>query len=664
VSTLTEEEQRVIDNSVREAELRRIDSVVDRATRRVPDDVAENLQLEQDTGLPYQVIEQDKSEARRQARLRAIDTVNLNARSPKTATWLSNERNASIASDDIEVLEQLEHKVGELGSRRGYWDNQARGFANTMSKIGTEGAAGYAWVYEQLSKPVTRLIDTYSEFFTGEEVGAEQLAQGLEETARKWLQERDRSSELFYDYENRANIDEVIESPTPGNIADFIAEAGPSQIPYMIAAGISYPLIVSVVANQVAEERVNNDNRDGLPTDKDMYIGGATAAVSGLLERYALGKLLPGMTPKKVKGFAPFGFKEVAAGGAREAGTEFIQESLEAFGSMVDTEKGVDVNEIFKQGLAGSLVGAGMGAGLRTATVYPDYTRMIFDQSVRESFNQMESEEGQVWIDDYVSLAQSSATGGRASDAFQNFISGLDPETQIYLSSDIAAELEGAPQYVVDQLDGTGADVAMSLEQFSTDFALNEERLNFVRNHIKVRAHHLTQSQIEEREVTADTVQELVSRAEKSQAAKTEADLIFEQVKGQLASTRRMGEHTSSLAAELIPAYVVTKHEELKARGIDRSVKQIYEDMGLSIIGPGQKPNVAEEDVQVVEEGGGVEPVAQTSATQDFGDIEIVDYDTDEAGNQVEIRVKAQDKWDYNRKRLDMLERLRKCLKN
>jgi hypothetical protein len=552
-----------------------------------PDEAAESLRLSRDLEMPVDQVRGDLPAARREQKLRQNDPATLRSEAPITAQWLSQPHNAEVALEDVDILKGLEQRASTREGRRGYWENQARGFADTMSKIATEGVAGAAWLSEEISKPFTRAYDEAVYLLTGERGGTEAYMQASEESMRGILDQMEESSKQYYDYEQRADIKKVIESPTPANVGEFIAEAGPSSIPYMVAAGISYPLIVSVVGNMVAEERVANDERKGIPSDKDMYIGAATSMVTGLIERFSLSKLIKsGAAPVK-EGLTRYATVEMLKGAGREAGTEFIQEGVEAIGGAIGTEKGLVAGDIFEQALAGGLVGAGMGAGVRAGTVYPEYSQQIHNAAVKDTFKSLESSEAQDWLDDYISMAQSTKVGERSPEQFREFLETVDPEARVFLKADIAGELEGAPDYVVNQLDGTGADVSISMTDFLTDFATDDQRLAFVRPHIKIREDLKTLNELEETG-TSDQVKRLIEKAEKHQAAKTEADMIYEQVKDQLVQTRRQGEHTARLSAELIPAYITTAHADLQARGHDVSVKELYEKMGMRIVGPGK----------------------------------------------------------------------------
>ena len=210
--------------------------------------------------------------------------------------------------------------------------------------------------------------------------------------------------------------------------------------------------------------------------------------------------------------------------------------------------------------------------------------------------NKMQSEAADKWLEDQIFLAQGSKTNERDAASFATYLEQLDSETRVFMDAEVAGQLDVVPDYIQEQLDGTGADVSIPLAKFLTDFATNEQRLEQVRPHVKVQSEFMTQTEAQGEGDSAQ-VKTLLEKANKETEAKIEADMIFEQVKDQLIGTGRQGQQTSRMSAELIPAYIVTKQKELQSRGIDVSVKALYEDMGLSVVGPKDAPVVGEGQV-------------------------------------------------------------------
>ena len=575
---LTDSEISILTDGLRESSL---GSSIDQASRDNPDKWAYDKKLAEGLKITVDEVRMDPVEAERRSMLSGDDIKALFADRPGVAEYMTNPDNAKLSIDDTKSLGALEESFINRNARRGRWENQARGFANNSSKIVTEGLAGAAWASQMLLRPVDYVLDKATLALTGEEGQFSERSKGAADEVRQFMQERDLSSEAFYDFKNRADIKKVIESPTPANIGSFIIEAGPSQIPYMIAAGISYPAIVAVVGNMVAEDRVKNNELTGLPSDIDMLIGAVTAGLTGLVERFSLGKLIKsGKAPKPLQGFLPYAAKEVGKGTVIEAGTEFVQEGIEAIGGSIGTKKGVQPQDVFEQALGGALVGAGMGASIRAATVRSEYSKKVFNVALKDSFKRLESSEAQDMLEDLITMSQSSLTNERSPEAFADFLTMVDPDAYVLMSAEIAAE-------VGYEVDGTGADISIPMGEFLSKFARDEELLTKVRPHIKVREDLLTQSELEAKVGDSDQVKRLIERASKNEAALTEAQEIYEKVKDQIVNTRRQGRATAQLSAELIPASLVARQAELKKEfGVDVTIQELYEDMGLTVVGP------------------------------------------------------------------------------
>lgn len=163
------------------------------------------------------------------------------------------------------------------------------------------------------------------------------------------------------------SIDKILENPTAGNIGGFILEQGPSALVDMGAMAAT-PFLYLLSRNQeLAEERMTNDGREGIPSFNDLAIGGAGAGASLALDRFALARLLPGTNGaltrlRQVPG-------AMLRGGGAEAGTEALQEGGIEYGATnIGTEKGWSAAEAGKRGLGGAVVGGPIGGGVRGVT--------------------------------------------------------------------------------------------------------------------------------------------------------------------------------------------------------------------------------------------------------------------------------------------------------
>ncbi len=250
-----------------------------------------------------------------------------------------------------------------------------------------------------------------------------------------------------------------------------------------------------------------------------------------------------------------------------------------------------------------TIVGGGtMSAGFHGLNYVATREQVVNRKAVKVAATKMESAKSQDWLDEHIELAQSMALRERAPDKFKEYLEQFDEQgAMVYIKADALGELEGLPDYVVKQLDGTGADVAIPMSDFLVDFASNDDLLSAVRPHVKVREDLMTMDEIQSN-VEIQSVDKLINRAKEAKEDFDEATHIFEEVKTQLVGTGRQGRATASIAAELYPAFIVAQKEALASQGVHVTVKQLYEDMGLEIIGPNKEPDLTPNRVMEQEE--------------------------------------------------------------
>lgn len=169
------------------------------------------------------------------------------------------------------------------------------------------------------------------------------------------------------DVKEQHSVDKILENPSASNIGGFILEQGPAALVDMGAMAAT-PFLYFLSRNQeLAEDRMANDGREGIPSFDDLAIGGAGAGASLALDRFALSKLLPGTQQaitrlRQVPG-------AMLKGGAAEAGTEAMQEGgVEYAATNLGTEKGYDLREAGKAALGGAIVGGPVGGAVRGVT--------------------------------------------------------------------------------------------------------------------------------------------------------------------------------------------------------------------------------------------------------------------------------------------------------
>ena len=161
------------------------------------------------------------------------------------------------------------------------------------------------------------------------------------------------------DYEPAVPWNEVKKNPSAANVAAFIGETAITSLPDMAMSLINTPAYFSSYIAPIAEQRAKNDGRS-TPNAKDIIAAmGTSAAIAGA-ERFGakgiFGQASGNVVTRPLKA------------GAKEAGTEAIQNPLEYAGGTVGTAEGFDTAQALDQALAGAVGGAGSGTGLRVAT--------------------------------------------------------------------------------------------------------------------------------------------------------------------------------------------------------------------------------------------------------------------------------------------------------
>ncbi|MDN6322260.1 MAG: hypothetical protein L0J73_06270, partial [Halomonas sp.] len=168
-------------------------------------------------------------------------------------------------------------------------------------------------------------------------------------------------------YQPNYTIDRALDEPSIKTIAGAAAEQGPAALADMAGLVVSLPAYLAARTQEIGEGRVENDNREGMPEGRDYAVSGPTAAASVLLDRFALGRLLPGGKNAVTSARQIPGAVGRAAG--TEAVTEAIQEGgIEYAGESVGTEAGWDPVTAGRRAAGGVIVGAPTGGAVRGGT--------------------------------------------------------------------------------------------------------------------------------------------------------------------------------------------------------------------------------------------------------------------------------------------------------
>lgn len=225
---------------------------------------------------------------------------------------------------------------------------------------------------------------------------------------------------------------------------------------------------------------------------------------------------------------------------------------------------------------AGLVTGSAMGGGMSTASTTINALTRVSEERANEA---VESSFDQQKIDQIITYAQSSKTSERSPAQWKEYLHSVGSDQSIYMDAEAARAIPGLPVTIKEQINVTDADIEIPIDQFAEEIIKDEQLLEQVRPHIKLRPEASTTAELEQGH--SMEIESLVQKAMQNKAELSEAQKIFEEVKEQLIATDRMSQSTASAAAKIIPAYVTTAAKRYK-----KSVSEIYEQMGLKIVGP------------------------------------------------------------------------------
>lgn len=434
---LAEERERLERERQRARQARAAASIAQPAN---PQRTAEANKLAREIGKPPAVVEQNFDQM--STYRRAVQAREASQSNPQLGEWLGDQRNASLAQDDVGVLASIGDTLAgwlkESGASRDIYQNAKRGvFASDASqedgifdRLGSLIERGGASVDEGLYNFIAGV--------TGSEV-AREAAQTI------------KSGTTSQQVRGETDWGTVKKSPTLRNIGSYIIDAGAESVAPMAAIGVPVAGIGLIGASQtgnIAADRAANDGRDRV-TGSDVAAALPFGYGAAALERVGFKGIFA--TPSAtVRG-------RIGRAAVQEAGTEFLQGSIENIGGTAFTERGFDFGEMLDQGLAGAVAGAGLGGGIRSTVEVARSTRAI------EA------------VDRLMSRSAESQVRQRDPESFRALLAQLTGEASdgnIYVSGEAIAsynqdysdhEFWGRYSEEIDDARLTGGDVAIPL---------------------------------------------------------------------------------------------------------------------------------------------------------------------------------------------------------
>lgn len=413
-----------------------------------PQRTADVNRLARDVGQPPAVVEEQYDAMTQYRRARAAREAAR--KQPKLGDWLGDERNAALAQDDVGLLESIGDTVAgwlrSSGVSRQMVDNAERGvfasdagredgFFDRMSSLIERGGAAvdegiYNFIAGTTGSSVARnAARTLSRGTTGQEVAGQTT----------W--------------------EAVKSAPTLSNIGAYIIDAGAESLPAMSALAVPYAglgLIGTSQTGNIAAERARNNGREEI-SGRDIALSTGFGFGTAALDRLGL-KGIFGGAGRSIG-------TRIGRAAAGEAGTEFLQSTLEYTGGTVGTQAGFDIATAFDQGLAGAVAGAGMGGGIRSTVEVARSARSIeavdrlMQRSAESQVRQRDPESFRTLIEQLT---------GEASDG-NLYVSG---ETIAQFNQDYAEdEFWGQFAEEIDDARLTGGDVAIPLSRAAAELS-------------------------------------------------------------------------------------------------------------------------------------------------------------------------------------------------
>lgn len=643
---------------------------LDVASRRDPESHAENLYLSDSMQLPVDTVERNTDEVKRLDKLKRIDLDSLSQSHPKTSDFLRDPDNASLALDDLDILKGMED-IATTKDRT--WGEFAEDTGIDLGK----GTIGFGEGLIGLADILTfNLVGDGLEAIGYRPEEANQFLSEFYSAERQRANRRVQEAEGFFDtlttlaQEPSAALGTIVES-TPVMLgvvaaarlmaAKMLAGAGIRAGTPEAAAFLSRPDVIARLATTsavgegaMAAGMTQESARQAGRTWKQSVVPSVMAGMGTAVIGKFSSKILPDVEATAAAAMASGtgvrstildAGKNIAKGMFKEGVLEELPQSAqEAVWENIALGRQWDegVGEAAAQGL---VAGTGMGFGMTASTEAMGAIRY----SGRQGEVAVKSVADQQIIDKAVTLSQDSKLRGLAPERFEQFLNAVGPDRQVFVPADIASQIPNAPDYITQQLDGAGGDVAIPFDKFASEIASNEEVMNLIRPHLKMDQNAMSINELQEDDTSVRT---LLERAQASQDVKTESDRIYDEVKSQLVGTGRQAETTARLSAQIIPAYVATKAERL---GI--SPQEVYESMGLKVTGPAAPEPAVVKPTVIVEQ-------PPTPREQDFSGIQLTEKIViEETGETATVTQDAQRVWEQTQKRRDMVDKLRDCLR-
>ena len=556
------------------------DSLSAAAIGPAPAEAANVHDLAERTGIPADTVSRNVAEITERMSARQYtpdDAAQMVQETPRTAAYLQTPRRAAVAQDNYETMQALER---QMTPEIPFWSNIGRSVAATGTTLAGD-----------LIEFAGRTSTDFEETMRGMGIPNPGIVFGEDGMSWTWDVNTAEEGSLLTDVGESVSEEEMGYVPnftwerfkgdmTAQNLAGFVVETGGPSLVHAAATMVSLPAYIASRTEAIAEERVRLGESGGDVDTGDLAQALPTAVAVALIERFSARGMLGKLAGQSGTGVRHAG-REIIKAAGREAGTEFIQEQIEYVGERFGTGADMSLAESIDRGLAGAVAGGGTGGGMRTASVaYEAMANRVQDGVQQE----VQSAVAQDQLDTTIEAIQSNTLMQSSPEDMAEYLRDVGINEQIFFTPEgVQAAVDAGlpvPAHMVAQL-GTEQDIGVSLEAFGMDIIASEELLASLRPHMKKAPELLSQEEIQSRDGTE--IKEMIARAHDTQELLTEAKAIHDEVTEALVATGRVSPENSKFSAAIIPAFVTTKVAELRGRGVEITVAEAYEQMGLQV---------------------------------------------------------------------------------
>jgi hypothetical protein len=520
-----------------------IDLSVSQAAKKSPDQSAKVYNLSQERNLPFEYVD------RHYDRVRTPATDDLK---PSVAQLLRDRRKAEIAYDDIDNLSWWETAAQE-------GKNLAKLLPSTAFSVSSAGYSALGSVFNTLSEgslaPIRALnLASEDEIQKGDWLGMAgdymmEIARDQSQGSQKWFP-----------------TDSAIPRPVLGGLQSVV-----TNVPALLAGLVTRDPNVALGAM-------------GGVTYGNSYLKGKESGLDDMDALvYAINNSLAEVVTEKIPATrllgdigANAGFFETVA---RQMAAEIPGEQIATIWQDVNEWASINPDKSLKEFLAerpdaavDTLISTVVATGLQTSAIY--------------SLNAAAQRSERQAIDELVAKSQESKVNGRSPEVFADYVQQVaekyDSVQNVYLNASEARTLfqdlkqDAARNLISEQIDeaeAVGGDIVIPIGQFVSQVA-KSENYNILKDYFRLSPESRT-------ELQAESVLSMMAEANQNIEARDRADEIYREVSNQLINTGRLDKESAKASAAIIPAYVTAR-----ATRSGLSVDEVYEMMGLSVVGP------------------------------------------------------------------------------